>query len=411
MSLSILEIVESSLLNIANRYAVLTADPMVEFNILKDFDEQLNDIMERYNKLKGLQSTYTAEELQIKLIEFNLIVQDIQSKINSGFFTGPAGADGLIGLTGPQGPAGAGGEVGPQGPAGEVGSSGEIGPIGLTGPQGPAGADGLIGLTGPQGPAGLNGEVGPQGPAGANGIIGPIGLTGPQGPAGADGLNGLDGSVTFESLTPEQIEILKGETGPQGPAGVDGLNGLGGPVGPQGPIGLNGQDGILDFNSLTAEQKEEIASFVLSSSNPFFSNVLNFFKDEFLSKSLEISNIHYKTNIPASKVFNSKISFVSFDLITNSYVNFRKLESFSSLHLSPVVFTTVLNSGSAGSTTTNRSYVSVDGFLCFQISTPAATFPIVNFAVDLIEKVDISLYSITDIKYAGYSGLSYGFGV
>jgi hypothetical protein len=360
MSLSILEIVESSLLNIANRYAVLTADPMVEFNILKDFDEQLNDIMERYNKLKGLQSTYTAEELQIKLIEFNLIVQDIQSKINSGFFTGPKGETGLIGLTGPQGPAGAGGEVGPQGPAG---ANGETGPIGLTGPQGPAGLNGPagangetgpIGLTGPQGPAGLNGEVGPQGPAGANGETGPIGLTGPQGPAGE---NGLDGSVTFESLTPEQIEILKGETGPigltgpQGPAGVDGLHGS---IGPQGPAGLDGQDGILDFNSLTAEQKQEIASFVPSSSD--------------LLSSLFLLNDTTKayTYIKTSIKFDSCFYLVILNYLFTSAIQQKYKQGFFSV-VDSVFYPTV-----AGDVNYSL-FINNDGFLCIKCNNIGKT--------------------------------------
>lgn len=39
-------------------------------------------------------------------------------------------------------------------------------------------------------------------------------------------LHGKDGTVGFEELTPEQIEMLKGPEGPQGPIG---------PVGPPGP--------------------------------------------------------------------------------------------------------------------------------------------------------------------------------
>ena len=67
-----------------------------------------------------------------------------------------------------------------------------------------------------------------RGPAGADGDQGP---EGPQGPAGADG------AVTFESLTPEQIEQITGPEGPQGPAGADGEQG---PEGPQGPPGEPG---------------------------------------------------------------------------------------------------------------------------------------------------------------------------
>lgn len=43
-------------------------------------------------------------------------------------------------------------------------------------------------------------------------------------------LHGKDGTVGFEELTPEQIEMLKGPEGPQGPIG---------PVGSPGPAGSN----------------------------------------------------------------------------------------------------------------------------------------------------------------------------
>jgi hypothetical protein len=93
MSQSILDIVEESLLNIANRYKELSANPAVLETDLKGFDEQLSDIMDRYNKLKGLQSTYTAEELQIKLNEFETLYDDLVLKINNGFFKGVDGKD------------------------------------------------------------------------------------------------------------------------------------------------------------------------------------------------------------------------------------------------------------------------------------------------------------------------------
>jgi hypothetical protein len=93
MSQSILDIVEESLLNIANRYKELSANPAILETDLKGFDEQLNDIMDRYNKLKGLQSTYTVEELQIKLNEFQTLYDDLVLKINNGFFRGVDGKD------------------------------------------------------------------------------------------------------------------------------------------------------------------------------------------------------------------------------------------------------------------------------------------------------------------------------
>ena len=86
------------------------------------------------------------------------------------------------------------GPIGPQGPVGPIGPQGEIGPVG---PAGPQGIQGIQGEVGPQGPIG---ETGPQGPQGE---VGPVG---PQGPKGADG------TVSFNDLTDEQKESLKGDT-------------------------------------------------------------------------------------------------------------------------------------------------------------------------------------------------------
>ena len=93
-------------------------------------------------------------------------------------------------------------------------------------------------MTGPQGFRGYTGATGAQGPIGPQGPQGPIG---PQGPAGQDG------TVSFDQLTPEQIEMLKGpkgdtgEQGPTGPQGPKGDTGPQGPVGPQGPKGDPGE--------------------------------------------------------------------------------------------------------------------------------------------------------------------------
>ena len=78
-------------------------------------------------------------------------------------------------------------------------------------------------MTGPQGPRGYTGTPGQQGPIGPQGPQGPIG---PQGPAGKDG------TVSFDELTPEQIDMLKG---PKGDTGEQG------PTGPQGPKGDPGE--------------------------------------------------------------------------------------------------------------------------------------------------------------------------
>lgn len=87
-------------------------------------------------------------------------LSDFNSKVLSGYFTGPMGPQGQKGDTGATGATGA------QGPKGNTGA---------TGPQGPTGAQGATGAkgeTGPQGPQGIQGQVGPQGPKGDRGDSG-----------------------------------------------------------------------------------------------------------------------------------------------------------------------------------------------------------------------------------------------
>ena len=63
---------------------------------------------------------------------------------------------------------------------------------------------GVLSMTGKEGPPG------PPGPKGADGA------PGQQGPPGQDG------TVSFDELTPAQIDMLKGPQGDPGPAGADG---------------------------------------------------------------------------------------------------------------------------------------------------------------------------------------------
>lgn len=108
---------------------------------------------------------------------------------------------------------------------------------GYTGPQGPPG---------PKGDPGADGPRGPEGPEGPKGQPGKDGAPGPKGDPGPQGEKGADGSMTFEELTPEQIESLRGPQGEQGIQGLQGEQGLQGdigPVGPEGPQGPQGEQG------------------------------------------------------------------------------------------------------------------------------------------------------------------------
>ena len=106
-------------------------------------------------------------------------------------------------------------------------------------------------MTGPQGPRGYTGAPGAQGTAGPQGERGPQGPIGPQGPAGQDG------TVSFDELTPAQIDMLKGPKGdtgaqgPQGPQGIQGPQGEQGPQGPQGPKGEQGDPASIKVNGTT----------------------------------------------------------------------------------------------------------------------------------------------------------------
>ena len=92
-----------------------------------------------------------------KLNEIDEALDDLQDKVDSGYFKGDKGDKGDTGDTGPIGP------IGPQGIQGERGLTG------ATGPQGERGEKGDTGSTGATGPAGPKGDTGERGPAGTNG--------------------------------------------------------------------------------------------------------------------------------------------------------------------------------------------------------------------------------------------------
>ena len=371
MSQTILEIVEDSLINIATRYREFSSNSDVLPVDLKDFDEQLNDIMDRYNKLKGLQSTYTAEELTIKLNEFSVLYDDIVSKVQNGYFNGQDGINGkdftfdmftleqlalLKGQNGSDGNHGLDGDNGLN--AYEIAlNNGFVGSetLWLESLKGQNGSDGINGADGQNGTNGIHGKSAYE-IALDNGFVGSQtewieSLKGQDGANGIDGINGQDGAVTFESLTPEQIALLKGENGLDGQNGIDGTNGADGQNGTNGTNGIdgksayqialdngfvgsqtewleslkgqngsngidgtNGQDGILDFNSLTTEQKQEIANLIPVSSGGSSAENLISLVVKGVSSSLGYLVLHTKIKFHHDVIFtiNSKISKDSF---------------------------------------------------------------------------------------------------
>lgn len=100
---------------------------------------------------------------------------------------------------------------------------------------------------------------GPKGDTGSQGPVGPQGLkgdTGEQGPAGPQGPKGADGTMTFEDLTEEQKESLKGDPGPQGEKGDKGDKG---DPGVKGNDGANGRDGVDGRNGVDGKSAYELA--------------------------------------------------------------------------------------------------------------------------------------------------------
>lgn len=133
--------------------------------------------------------------------------------------TGPTGATGYTGYTGPIGPTGVTGYTGPIGPTGYTG---------VTGPTGPNGLSTNTGATGPIGPTGVTGFTGTQGPTGPTGVIGPTGVTGPNGISTNTGATGATG--------------VTGPTGPQGSTGPTGPS-ITGPAGSATNTGATGPTG------------------------------------------------------------------------------------------------------------------------------------------------------------------------
>lgn len=144
-------------------------------------------------------------------------------------------------MTGPQGPRG---YTGAPGTPGAAGAQGERGPKGDKGDPGPAGKDGTVSfdeLT----PAQIDMLKGPKGDKGDTGPMGPQGPQGEQGPAGEQGIPGEQGP--------------KGERGEQGLRGIQGPKGDRGDVGPQGPKGEKGDTGAaFTYDMFTPEQLEDL---------------------------------------------------------------------------------------------------------------------------------------------------------
>lgn len=105
------------------------------------------------------------QTLQEGLTELDDALDDLQEKVDSGYFKGDKGDKGDTGEQGPQGIQGI------QGEKGEKGDTGLTGPQGPQGIQGEKGATGNTGATGPKGEKGDKGDTGETGQAGRDGYV------------------------------------------------------------------------------------------------------------------------------------------------------------------------------------------------------------------------------------------------
>ena len=91
MQEEILSGIEEVLKNLVDRYKELSNDSLLNHNTLKDFDTELNDFINTYAKLKNLKASTTAEELEIKLQEYKILIQNFQDRLADGSIVGQDG--------------------------------------------------------------------------------------------------------------------------------------------------------------------------------------------------------------------------------------------------------------------------------------------------------------------------------
>ena len=194
----------------------------------------------------SLNAVLQYRELFADTVLIDRVFEDINELLTLSVYGSSSGVSYSTSYTGTGGGTqGSPGTQGPQGPRGEQGLPGPAGPQGPAGPKGNPGADGTMTFE----------ELTPPQIESLRGPSGPQGIQGPEGPIGPKGDPGADGTMTFEELTPAQTESLRGPAGPQGiqgpegPKGIQGVQGLPGdrgetgPIGPQGPQGIQGPIG------------------------------------------------------------------------------------------------------------------------------------------------------------------------
>lgn len=257
---------------------VVFKSEVFNFKIGNSINAKDKEFLEEY-------SSYVVK-IENGLSKIDETIEDLNKKVESGYFKGEQGEQG------PQGPKGADGtmtfeDLTPEqkeslkGEKGDKGDTGERGMQGLIGPQGEKGDKGdkgdpflyedfteeqLASLKGQDGTDGENGatfipnidEEGNLSWSNDKGLPNPeqVNLKGPQGEQGIQGEPGKDGvngkSFTYEDFTEEQLENLRGPQGPKGDKGDKG------DTGEQGPQGEKGDEGVVDYTQVNAYIDEKI---------------------------------------------------------------------------------------------------------------------------------------------------------
>ena len=153
----------------------------------------------------------------------------------------------------------------------------------------------------------FKGQKGDQGIQGDKGDQGVQGLQGDKGDQGVQGDKGLDGVVTFESLSSEQVEILRGQQGiqgvqgdkgDQGIQGIQGDKGLQGEKGDQGLQGARGNDGTNGNDGQNGVNGQDGKSnYDLAKDNGFIGTV-----EEYLSSLKGTNDYTLLADFPVPKI-------------------------------------------------------------------------------------------------------------
>jgi len=370
------EILLESLKIQAQKYKQLIESEL-DNSIRKDLDSEIKQMFELLSQMSNSSVILSVAEINALKLQFETKLQEFNTLIESQDLTFVKGDTGSQGLQGEKG------ETGLQGIQGIQGLKGETGSQGIQGEKGEAGSQGL---------QGEKGEAGSQGIQGLKGDKGEKGDTGLQGIQGLKGEKGLDGTMTFESLSSEQLATLKGDTGSQG---IQGLKGDKGDTGSQGLQGLKGEKGDtgatglpLTYDSLTPAEKQELASLVPTSGGSGSPVITSFMYNKKTSIS-DINSMSIKTNIKYGE--SCKIVFSAF--LTASLGSLSNVRHFEDIHHINFFNSTQYNTKSvsvSSNFTSNGSSLSYtsDGFLLIDSAFGAW---LGNIGISVIRENDESL--------------------